>query len=131
MFETKLRTNINTITGRYGGRSATASAITRALGRNLALVAALMLAVTGVAQAADGTTRLSGVVNLNTADVEQLQMLPGVGEKRAAAIIDIRTSKGGFKSVDDLVEVKGVGESLLKRLRPHLSVSGKTTAKLL
>ena len=99
--------------------------------RNLALIAALMLAMAGAVQASDGTTRLSGVVNLNTADAEQLQMLPGVGEKRAAAIISIRKSKGGFKSVDDLVEVKGVGASLLERLRPHLSVSGKTTAKLL
>lgn len=97
----------------------------------LALVAALMLALAGVAQAADTIERLSGVVNLNTADVEQLQLLPGVGEKRAAAIIEIRSSKGGFKSVDELVEVKGVGAVLLERLRPHLTLSGKTTARRL
>lgn len=97
----------------------------------LALVAALMLALAGVAQAADTVERLSGVVNLNTADAEQLQLLPGVGEKRAAAIIDIRSSKGGFKSVEELVEVKGVGAVLLERLRPHLTLSGKTTARRL
>lgn len=101
------------------------------LRRGLALVAALMLALAGVAQAADTVERLSGVVNLNTADAEQLQMLPGVGEKRAASIIEIRSSKGGFKSVDEIVEVKGVGDALLQRLRPHLTLSGKTTAKLL
>lgn len=97
----------------------------------LALLAALMLALAGVAQAADTVERLSGVVNLNTADAEQLQLLPGVGEKRAAAIIDIRSSKGGFKSVEELVEVKGVGAVLLERLRPHLTLSGKTTARRL
>lgn len=101
------------------------------LRRGLALVAALMLALAGVGQAADTVERLSGVVNLNTADAEQLQLLPGVGEKRAAAIIEIRSSKGGFKSVDEIVEVKGVGDALLQRLRPHLTLSGKTTARLL
>ena len=102
------------------------------LGRHgIALVAALMLALAGVAQATDSVERLSGVVNLNTADAEQLQMLPGVGEKRAEAIIAIRSSKGGFKKVEEIVEVKGVGDALLERLRPHLTVSGKTTAKLL
>ncbi|MBW2389309.1 MAG: polyprenyl synthetase family protein [Deltaproteobacteria bacterium] len=104
------------------------------LRRGLALVAALMLALAGVAQAAQAAetvVRLSGVVNLNTADVEQLQMLPGVGEKRAAAIIEIRSAKGGFKSVEEIVEVKGVGDALFKRMQPHLTLSGKTTARLL
>ncbi len=109
----------NTQTGRTGLR------------RTLALVAVAMLALASTAQAADTVERLSGVVNLNTADAEQLQLLPGVGEKRASAIIDIRTDKGGFKSVDELMEVKGVGVAMLERLRPHLTVSGKTTARRL
>jgi competence protein ComEA len=98
--------------------------------RSLALAATLILALASVAQAAESTaSRLTGVVNLNTANADQLQMLPGVGEKRAHAIIEIRTSKGAFKKVEDITLVKGVGESLLERLRPHLAVSGKTTAK--
>jgi comEA protein len=101
------------------------------LRRGFALVAALMIAFAGVAQAAESVVRLSGVVNLNTANAEQLQMLPGVGEKKAAAIIEVRSSKGGFKTVDEIVEVKGVGDALLERLKPHLTLSGKTTAKLL
>ncbi len=107
------------------------TARSRGLRRTAALVAALALALPAIALAADGTTRMSGVVNLNTADVEQLQLLPGVGQKRAAAILDVRETRGGFKSVDELVEVKGVGEAMLERLRPHLTVKGKTTAKRL
>ena len=62
---------------------------------------------------------------------EQLQLLPGVGEKRAAAIVEIRKNKGGFKAVEELTDVKGVGDALIERLRPHLTVSGKTTAQRL
>ena len=51
--------------------------------------------------------------------------------KKKSAIVEIRSSKGGFKKVEEIVEVKGVGDALLERLRPHLTVSGKTTAKLL
>lgn len=106
-----------------------------ALRRGLALAAAMTLALVSshqLAHAADAAvSRISGVVNLNTANAEELQLLPGVGEKRAAAIIEIRKRKGGFKAVEELADVKGVGEALIERLRPHLTVSGKTTAKRL
>ena len=92
--------------------------------RSLALAFAMTLALASFAQASHAAeskaTRISGVVNLNTANVEQLQLLPGVGEKRAAAIVEIRKSKGGFKAVEELAEVKGVGDALIERLRPHL-----------
>ena len=71
------------------------------------------------------------MVNINTASAEELQLLPGVGEKRAEAIIGIRKSKGGFQSVDELVAVKGLGEAMLDRLRPHVTLKGKTTARRL
>ena len=106
------------------------------LRRSLALLAAMTLALassyTQESHAAEPSAmRISGVVNLNTANLEQLQLLPGVGEKRAAAIVEIRKSKGGFKAVEELTEVKGVGDALIERLRPHLTVSGKTTAQRL
>lgn len=66
------------------------------------------------------------VVNVNTATLEELQALPGVGETRANAILETRQTRGGFASVDDLLEVKGIGPSSLERLRPHARTTGPT-----
>jgi competence protein ComEA len=74
---------------------------------------------------AGGAQEKPGVVNLNTATLDELVALPGVGEKRAQAILDARKERGGFKSVDDLLDVRGIGAANLEKLRPHLSVGGK------
>ena len=71
---------------------------------------------------------VSGVVNLNTATVEELQLLPGIGESRARAVVEARKRRGGFQKVEDLLEVKGIGEAGLEKLRPHVTLEGKTTA---
>jgi competence ComEA-like helix-hairpin-helix protein len=97
----------------------------------LALALFMLLSAVAGAQAADERPALSGIVNLNTASIEQLQLLPGVGEVRASAIVDARKKGGGFKSVDDLMEVRGVGPTLLDQLRPFVAVTGKTTIKAL
>ena len=94
----------------------------------LALGLALALLLAAVPAAAAGS--LSGVVNVNTATAEELQLLPGVGETRAQAIVATRESLGGFRRVEDLVEVKGIGTALLERLRPFVALSGKTTARI-
>lgn len=110
--------------GTTNGRRAGVGGLVRS---GAVLVALLALLATGGAQAA-GT--LSGVVNVNTASAAELQLLPGVGEARARAIVAERKSRGGFRRVDDLVEVKGIGDSLLERLRPFLTLSGQTTAQV-
>jgi competence protein ComEA len=69
----------------------------------------------------------SGVVNINTADATQLAYLPHVGAKAAQRIIDYRKAHGSFAKVTDLMEVKGFGEKSFERLRPYLTVDGKTT----
>ncbi len=67
-------------------------------------------------------------VNINTADASMLASeLKGVGEKRAQAIVEYRKQHGPFKSVEDLMSVKGVGPSLLEKNRSKLSV--KDSAK--
>jgi competence protein ComEA len=64
----------------------------------------------------------SGVVNLNTADAAALDTLPGVGPATAAAIIEHRGKAGGFTSVDQLLDVPGIGEAKLEALRDLVTV---------
>lgn len=59
------------------------------------------------------------VIDLNTADVYELQRLPGIGEKRAQAIVDYREENGPFQSVEDLTRVSGIGEGILAGLRDY------------
>jgi competence protein ComEA len=63
------------------------------------------------------------IVDLNTATVAQLDALPGVGPATAQAIVDYRTQHGRFRSVDELLEVRGIGDAKLAQIRPHVSVS--------
>ena len=62
------------------------------------------------------------VIDLNTADVYDLQRLPGIGEKRAQAIVAYREEHGPFQSVEDLTRVSGIGEGILAGLREYASV---------
>jgi len=61
-------------------------------------------------------------LNINVADVVALQRLQGIGAVRAQAIVDYRQTHGAFASVDELLEVKGIGKKLLQRNRASLSV---------
>lgn len=61
-------------------------------------------------------------VNLNTADISALDTLPGVGPVLAQRIFDWRTRNGRFSSVDELGEVSGIGDKMLQRLRPRVTV---------
>lgn len=65
-------------------------------------------------------TALADKVNINTADEAILSTLPGIGEKTAAAITSYRKENGNFKSIDDLAEVKGIGDKKLAKIRPYL-----------
>ena len=92
-------------------------------------VAGLALAFVMVLGGAPALADVSGVVNVNTASAEELEQLPGIGASRARALIEAREARGGFASVDELVEVKGIGEASLERMRPHLTIDGPTTAR--
>ncbi len=69
-----------------------------------------------------GGSTATPLVNLNTATAEQLETLPEVGPVTAAAIVAWREERGGFTSVDELIDVDGIGEKTLETIRPHVSV---------
>lgn len=66
-------------------------------------------------------------VNINTANAEELQLIPGIGPATAEKILQMRKSYGPFKSVDDLVAIRGIGKKRLDKMRKYLTV-GKTAA---
>lgn len=72
---------------------------------------------------------LLAAVNINTATAEELKALPGVGSSKAAAIVAYREQNGSFKSVDDLKNVKGIGEGILAKLREEATVGAKEAKK--
>lgn len=80
----------------------------------------------GVAPAVDAAAGVPGTpgakVNLNTATAEQLDALPGVGPVTAKAILDWRTRNGRFAKVEDLLDVKGIGQATLDDLRDLVTV---------
>ena len=64
-------------------------------------------------------------ININKADEAALRSLPGVGAKKAAAIVEYRDTHGGFKSVDDLRNVKGIGKKMMEKLRDQVTIEEK------
>jgi competence protein ComEA len=67
-------------------------------------------------------------VNINTANSEQLQLVPGIGPATADKILQMRKSYGAFKSVDDLLAIRGLGPKRLEKMRKYLTI-GKPAAQ--
>lgn len=70
---------------------------------------------------------LTGKLNLNTANEDQLMLLPTVGPAKAERIVTWRKKNGGFKRIADLRRVKGFGYKTFKKLEPFLDIKGDTT----
>jgi len=93
------------------------------------LASAAFLFVTGFAAYAFipsnmGVNAGSGVLNINTASVEDFIMLPDIDSQTAENIVNYRDSRGPFGSIDEILNVKGITPSLLDTLRPHLVIEG-------
>ena len=103
----------------------------RIVAAGLAMAFALVVSM-GTASAA-AKAAPSGKVNVNTATAEQFAALPGVGVKLGARIVEYRQKSGGsFKSVDELMNVKGIGEKNFARIQPFVVLGearGEAAAK--
>jgi comEA protein len=77
----------------------------------------------------DATTKKPPLkpININTANSDELQQVPGIGPATAEKILQMRKSYGPFKSVDDLLAIKGLGRKRLDKMRKYLTV-GKSSA---
>ena len=62
-------------------------------------------------------------MNLNTATVAQLETLPGIGKSTAERILEYREKSGGFKKIEDLMNVRGIGEKSFLKLKPLVTVT--------
>jgi competence protein ComEA len=103
---------------------------------SLATAAFLVAAYPQAAAAAQGnaSTRsgaakpaVTGTVNINSASTTDLEALPGIGAKTAARIIEYRQKNGPFKKIEELMNVRGVGEKNFLKLKEQITVAGAKT----
>ena len=69
-------------------------------------------------QQPQGAAASKSALNINTATVEQLETLPGIGRRTAERILEHRSKAGGFKRIEELMNVKGIGEKSFLKLKP-------------
>lgn len=73
--------------------------------------------------------QVEGKVNINTATEAQIALLPGIGPKLAAEVVNYRTNNGGFKTIEDIKKVSGVGDKKFEKIKDFVVLEGETTIK--
>lgn len=69
------------------------------------------------------TDDTSGKINLNTASLEQLMEIPGVGESKARAILEYRETNGGFSSIEEVMNIEGIKEGVFSKMKEYIVVN--------
>jgi competence protein ComEA len=94
----------------------------------LALSTVLLMAanVTAQTSSAPAAAEQKATINLNTATLDQLETLPGIGRKTAERILEHRQKSGGFKKIEELMNVKGIGEKSFLKIKPMVFVAPKS-----
>jgi competence protein ComEA len=95
----------------------------------VALGLAAAIAVFSLASAYAQSPAPKAKVNINTASASELETLPGVGPKVAQRIIDFRTKNGGFKKIEEIMKVQGIGEKVYEDLKDLIAVGGEGAPK--
>ena len=93
----------------------------------LAFAAVAILCASGLSAAGNSEAVAGKKVNINQASAKELSNLPRIGVKVADRIVEYRQAHGSFARVEDLMEVKGIGEKLFTQLKPFVTLSGPTT----
>ena len=68
------------------------------------------------------TKSINGLVNINTASIDELKTLSGIGDSRAEDIVAYREANGSFSSIEDIKNVSGIGESIFSKIKPYITV---------
>jgi competence protein ComEA len=87
-----------------------------------ALLNTLIFSLALVFSSAHANESSNPILNINNASIEQLEMIKGIGAKKAQAIIEYRLQNGNFATVDDLSKVKGIGSKFIAKNRTWMSV---------
>ena len=95
------------------------------------LVILLTFGLSSLASAKDASPEktipvLEGKLNINTATAKELKMLPGIGEKTAANVIEYRTQNGNYTESKALLKVKGIGKKTLEKINEYIIFEGET-----
>ena len=88
--------------------------------RRVAVILIFAVLVTFVSNLADAEH--SAKVNINTATVEELMSLKGIGEKKAESIVEYREEIGSFATIDELKGVKGIGDKVFNKIKDHIAI---------
>ncbi|MBP1578459.1 MAG: helix-hairpin-helix domain-containing protein [Oscillospiraceae bacterium] len=75
-----------------------------------------------ITEVSSSGTKNGRLININTADTRELIKLSGIGEVKAAAIVAYREEHGAFSSLEELLNVKGIGEKTLEKIRGYITV---------
>jgi competence protein ComEA len=93
-----------------------------------AFVVMLLPVVAGAQDVGPAPTAMT-TININTATQQQFEQLPGIGTKTAIRIIEFRQKNGPFRKVEEMMNVKGIGEKSFLKLKPYLSVGAPKADK--
>ena len=94
-----------------------------AMARRHTAIAGILFAAFSLAATAQKKHPPAHPLELNSATVEQLQQVPGIGPRTAAAIVNFREKSGPFRRIEDLLAIKGITQPKLDKMRPYLAVT--------